>query len=364
MKSSMKNIKEFLYPGKIKGFRVDFEKENGKALCFLLTAGLVISVISFLHNLISGEGFPTGVHTLEYVLFFSFSFALLIGYQKEMIRHGTFALYVWICLLLTWSIFMTMGEPADFPCYLFFFFLLTLPLLIRDAWGNILILVVFFSLVFIPADLFVKKSSYFSLDMIYLACCVSAALYLSQRMIHERITFMESSFTAADRADHDALTGLYNRRGGEHLISNFVTNGVTGAFMMIDIDDFKFVNDRYGHAAGDETLKSVALALRENFRESDIVMRMGGDEFIVYAVGMADMHHVMARLEKMKDSLHRIHPAPDGSGSVTASIGCVINLGSYPDYDSLSAQADKLLYLVKEEGKDHFKCSTAEYKAD
>lgn len=362
MNTTMSKIKEFLYPGKIKGFHVDFEKENGRALCFLLIAGMVISLGSFVYGLLGPSRFPVGAHTLEYVLFFSISVALLIGYKKEMIKNGTFTLYIWICLLLVWSLFMTMGEPAGFPAYLFFFFILTLPLLIRDAWGNVLILTVVFALIFIIVDIFIKKSDYVELDMVYLAACVSAALYLSQRMIHERITFMESSFTATDKADHDALTGLYNRRGGEHLIRNYVANGVTGAFMLIDIDDFKHINDTYGHAAGDETLKAIGRSLRENFRESDVVMRMGGDEFIVYAVGMADINHVTDRLEKTKASLHNIHPDPSGTGYVSASIGCIINLGSYPDYQSLSDMADKLLYLVKEEGKDNFKCSSAEYK--
>ena len=203
MKSSKEKIKEYLYPGKIKGFRIDFERENGKSLCFLLIIGLVISVASFLYALLVPEGFPTGTHSLEYVLFFAFSVALLIGYKKELIKSGTASLYLWVCLLLIWSIFMTMGEPAEFPSYLFFFFILTLPLLIRDAWGNILIMTVSFSIAFIIMDYFVKKSAYFRLDMVYLACCMSAALYLSQRMIRERITFMETSFTATHKADHD-----------------------------------------------------------------------------------------------------------------------------------------------------------------
>ena len=99
MKSSIEKIKEYLYPGKIKGFRIDFERENGKALCFLLVIGLVISVASFLYGLLGREGFPTGTHSLEYVLFFAFSVALLIGYKKELIKSGTASLYLWVCLL-------------------------------------------------------------------------------------------------------------------------------------------------------------------------------------------------------------------------------------------------------------------------
>ena len=121
----MSKFKEFLFPGKIRGFRIDFEKENGKALCFLLIAGMVISLGSFLFGLLKSVNFPTGAHPLEYVLFFSVSIAILIGYKKDMIKNGTFTLYAWIILLLSWSLFMTIGEPKDYPSYLFFFFLLS-----------------------------------------------------------------------------------------------------------------------------------------------------------------------------------------------------------------------------------------------
>ena len=364
MKDFWKKFKEMLYPGKIKGFRVDFERENARALCFLLGTGLVISVIAFLVEFFGHSVLPTGTRTLEYVLFFGMSAALLIGYKTDLIKNGTTMLYVWICLILGWSLFMCAGDRPDYPTFLFLFFILTLSLLIRDAWGNVLILTILFAVLFVYVDYFVKKSEFFALDMLHLIACVSATLYLSQRMIHERITFMENSFTATNKADHDALTGIYNRRGGEHLISNYVANGVSGSFMLIDIDDFKHINDTYGHAAGDETLKSIAACLRENFRDTDVVMRMGGDEFIVYAVGMADIKQADVRLTKLKSDLHKIKPDPAGGGRVSASIGCVVNLGSYPNYETISAAADRLLYLVKEEGKDNFKCSAADYKPE
>jgi diguanylate cyclase (GGDEF)-like protein len=135
-----------------------------------------------------------------------------------------------------------------------------------------------------------------------------------------------------------------------------------GAFAIIDVDDFKHVNDTYGHAAGDEVLKKVAATLQTSFRESDVVMRMGGDEFVVYAVGMADIRNVEGKLEQLKAQMHKIILDDQGRDYVTTSVGCIINLGSYPDYEAISQEADKLLYSVKIEGKDNFKCSDKEYK--
>ena len=87
----------------------------------------------------------------------------------------------------------------------------------------------------------------------------------------------------------DALTGLYNRRGfftlAEHLLRVAKRNRTPLCLIYIDADDLKQINDRFGHAAGDEALVAFAELLKTNYRESDVIARMGGDEFIVFPVG-------------------------------------------------------------------------------
>ena len=357
-------IRNKLFPREAQGFRVDFSRENAKALRFLLFTGLIVCVAAFICSYVLHLEFYSNPRLMEYLLFLAVSVALYIGYRADIIESATFILYLWISLLLLWSILLAAGDPHGYPSFLFSFLILALPLLIRDAWGRVLILTVFFSVLFLIVDYVTRDPQIFLVDLFHIILCAGISIYLSYRQLSERVNSMQASTDAEMEAERDGLTGIYNRRGGEQLIRAYVENGMPGAFMLIDVDDFKYINDNYGHAAGDEALKTVAETLKHCFRESDVVMRMGGDEFIVYAVGMADARHVEEKLAYLKGKLHQITLDDGGFNHVTASIGCVINLGSYPDYDTLSSAADRLLYLVKVEGKDNYKCTDADYKPE
>lgn len=125
-----------------------------------------------------------------------------------------------------------------------------------------------------------------------------------------------------------------------------------------------YINDNYGHARGDEILKAVADVMRRNFRSTDVVMRMGGDEFIIYATGIQDYNVVVAKLRDVREELHKIRLSDHDDKCVTMSMGCVINLGSYPSYDSMYAVSDKLLYKVKKRGKDDFCVTDMDFAED
>lgn len=358
----LEKVKAFLFPPSIEEYRVDFARENAHTLGVLLISGSILSLIAFVWETMSSSGPLTRIRTIEYLFVFCFSACLYISYRKDLHRHGTVSLYVWSAVILGLSIAFGAIDPEKHPAFIFFFLLLVLPLMIRDAWGNIMILVGIFAILFVILDAMTSKPPTFRLNMYHLVATVAAVGYLSQRILSERLSFMVSSATAETKAEHDVLTGIYNRRGGEQLIRSYLANEMPGAFMIIDVDDFKHVNDTYGHAAGDEVLKQVAATLQRSFRDSDVVMRMGGDEFVVYAVGMADIRNVESKLEMLKSQMHKIILDETGRDFVTISVGCIVNLGSYSGYEAISQEADKLLYSVKIEGKDHFKCSDKECK--
>ncbi len=161
----------------------------------------------------------------------------------------------------------------------------------------------------------------------------------------------------AIHATHDPLTGLHNRRG---LMAHFRQWASWAerydrpvAVMLIDIDDFKRINDTCGHTAGDTALEAVAKVLRDSVRGSDMVARYGGDEFAVVApeTDCASLGPVTARI------LQRVReiPLPEGCGfSLSVSIGCAVAEGSGGEAstDSLLAAADHSLYDAKRTGKD------------
>ncbi len=160
----------------------------------------------------------------------------------------------------------------------------------------------------------------------------------------------------ASLAVRDQLTGLYNRRGLlGHLRQWLAWSARYGrpvAVMLIDVDDFKRVNDRLGHAAGDEALRQVADALRTGVRTSDVLGRFGGDEFLVLApeTSRDELQQLMNRLTtSVRDAAAR----DDGSPALTVSIGgSWAGGGTDIEPEKMIAAADASLYEAKAEGRD------------
>jgi diguanylate cyclase (GGDEF)-like protein/PAS domain S-box-containing protein len=148
-------------------------------------------------------------------------------------------------------------------------------------------------------------------------------------------------------ADHDALTGLFNRRRFEEELERHIAHGrrygISGALLLLDLDDFKQVNDGYGHRAGDRVLTVVATVLRQRLRASDIVARFGGDEFaVVMPVGGADEAAELAGL--LAEAICREVPSP--AGPLYASVGIAV-FGESTTADEILSEADDAMYADK-----------------
>ena len=154
----------------------------------------------------------------------------------------------------------------------------------------------------------------------------------------------------------DSLTGLANRRSLEETlraeVARSVRFGDPMCVVMADLDDFKRVNDRFGHAAGDEVLKEFAATLRETVRESDTAGRWGGEEFALVLTG-TDADGGMRLAERARTALEgRLVRLPDGGQiAVTASFG-VASCTDWHEAGELLAAADSALYEAKRTGKN------------
>ncbi|MBX3651094.1 MAG: sensor domain-containing diguanylate cyclase [Burkholderiales bacterium] len=166
-----------------------------------------------------------------------------------------------------------------------------------------------------------------------------------------------------DLARFDGLTGLPNRQNFIDLVENNLLrarrNRSRFALFFVDLDRFKPVNDSCGHAAGDELLKAVAARLRGALRESDIVGRFGGDEFLVLLPDIAQPADAVGVAEKIGAALDRTFELPCGQFSISSSIGIAI----YPDngraVDRLIENADLAMYEVKKDGGGSYRFSVA-----
>ena len=158
-------------------------------------------------------------------------------------------------------------------------------------------------------------------------------------------------------AEHDPLTGLLNRRGLrlrlEEALSQVDAQGGFVAVGILDFDDFKQINDNYGHAAGDGLLRTVAARLVEAVRSSDTVARLGGDEIALVLQGMAardDLEPMLSRIRRAVD-LPVALPGGERVVHVRASLGFTIYPDDTSEPDDLLRHADQALYAIKQQSR-------------
>jgi len=155
---------------------------------------------------------------------------------------------------------------------------------------------------------------------------------------------------------HDMLTGLYNRRAIVDALQlewdRFRRGGAAFTVACVDIDLFKQINDRHGHAAGDAALAGTAQALRSQIRPGDVIGRSGGEEFLVLLM-CADQDTAIGIAERMRSAVAvaaAIHPDP--TRRLTVSIGLATAQAMDVSIDALVARADSAMYLAKRGGRD------------
>lgn len=172
--------------------------------------------------------------------------------------------------------------------------------------------------------------------------------------ISQNLDSLEYIEKLAFLATRDFLTGLRNRRSffetADPILAGLKRRKGKAVVAMVDADNFKRVNDTYGHDTGDEVLKAIANTLMENVRESDLIARMGGEEFAIFAVDMEEAE-AEKYFNKLREAIARIAiEVHDGQIKPTVSIG--VNIGNNGATGDLLRSADECLYEAKETGRN------------
>ncbi len=166
---------------------------------------------------------------------------------------------------------------------------------------------------------------------------------------HARIADLEA------RVDIDPLTDTLNRRGFDRelkrLLAYVKRYGTSAALIYIDLDEFKPVNDRHGHAAGDAVLKAIAAALLRHVRASDVVARLGGDEFAVLLWNV-DGEAAMAKARALESAVYATPVQWDASTLVVGASTGVVLLGALDAAAEVLVRADAAMYARKAERRE------------
>lgn len=154
----------------------------------------------------------------------------------------------------------------------------------------------------------------------------------------------------------DSMTGAYNKMATKQIVEEYIRNNPLSSHMLllIDVDDFKKVNDTYGHQCGDEVLINVINNLRKTYVSGEVIGRVGGDEFVVFIGDVRDKEHLIAKAQELHELLHRAYVRGTQVIPVSASVGIAIYPENGDCYEELLYSADSALYEVKATKKGNF----------
>lgn len=193
-------------------------------------------------------------------------------------------------------------------------------------------------------------------NMVFSLLVVIAAFFCAVMVINITGKFRSNAKKKEleDKADTDLLTGLNNKLATERKIKDFMTHNPDTQSMLfiLDVDNFKKVNDTMGHAFGDEVLRSLGKQIGGIFRASDIVGRVGGDEFMVFLKGIATEETILKEAAKVESFFKNFQAGEYVKYKATASIGVAIYPQEGADFETLYKAADQGLYKAKKRGKN------------
>jgi diguanylate cyclase (GGDEF)-like protein len=173
--------------------------------------------------------------------------------------------------------------------------------------------------------------------------------------VNNAIEALENIFIITNHSNRDFLTGLYNRRyffkNVGSYFSDAIQNGEGFAIAMIDIDNFKRINDTYGHEMGDKVIVSLSEILRTSVNQKDIVARFGGEEFCLLLKDIS-AHNVLVAVERLRANIERNIIISDKGEEIRFTISIGVSVSHEDTLEEDIDQADLLLYNAKQGGRN------------
>ena len=162
--------------------------------------------------------------------------------------------------------------------------------------------------------------------------------------------------TIQTEAERDPLTGVGNRRYFTEMVGNELVKRRKGSLIMLDLDDFKYINDNYGHGVGDKVLATLGESLQQAIPDTNYVSRLGGDEFCIFMQNMIRRDELEKAVENLIDVFQNNIRFLKLESKTTLSIGIAVYKGKREiSFEKLYEDADKALYLAKNSGKGQYK---------
>ena len=362
-----KMINVMLYGGLDKE---DFEQvqdsiahKNRKMLCYTGVICMILFIGMFLSTFLSAKSDLMDDLRLRSRLIYAMlimvcGIAVIIGEKTQQRHRFVIALwYLFLSILYGFAIWAGTYNQPYYPSITFFVFLFALPLLIIERPIRLCLYLVIVSIVFVFCSFQTKTADLSELDSMNCLCFLYLSITLSVIMMVSKYKEALQKKIIEEQRDRDDLTELLNKTALEREVCKCLKRREKGYLIIIDIDDFKYINDHYGHLFGDAVLCTYARCFEQIFCESSLLGRFGGDEFIVF-VKKESFDEVVQLFEKVKNVLKtKINFPIHDDRLLSISAGAAFFHGEDLDYKELFDLADQALYEAKQNGKDQIKLS-------
>lgn len=233
--------------------------------------------------------------------------------------------------------------------------LVAFPFLICDAPWRVNAVLVLSYIVFEITSYWRKPPEIFAYDITNGTSFMFLAVFINTYQQIRRMQDVYNGLIVKKQRDTDALTGTFTKKALEIGIRKYISGpDACGCLMIVDIDNFKNVNDKFGHAIGDYFITATARSLLSVCRSTDIVGRFGGDEFVMLFQGLDSMPQIEMKAQEIEQSVkENVSKGFDGE-EITVCIGCTSFPRNGTKYEDLFDQMDTALYQAKNSGKNKY----------
>lgn len=303
------------------------------------------------------------IYTVASLLFshelkFNYEFWILLGYFVTMYLfarysswcrdHATLCIYLWLSPIMMTGVLMGSVLDPNTNAITVIVTICVLPLMILDQPEHVMIFTGVWAAVFLLFSHACKSTALFNVDLINTAMFTLLGLLMDRLILKDRIASVEDAMKLKHISEIDSLTDVLTRRAGVESARLLMLQGKGGMLVEMDIDDFKRINDTYGHDMGDHVLRFAARCLKDSFRRQDVIMRLGGDEFMVYADSLTDQDMGIERVNGLLERIQGMVFAELGDQKISISVGVTFcSAACNKDFETAYKEADKALYQAK-----------------
>lgn len=280
----------------------------------------------------------------------------LFAWSEKKERNWILPLcYAFLVVVYGFAIVLgTLGQP-DFPAVTFCVLLCVGPLLFLDKPYRMAILTAGMTVLFCVMSYKLKELRLAELDCVNAVSFTVLSIAVNVNVMKTKMRDLTQYRYITRENDTDELTKLMTKAAVERDVQGYMrATGLSAVLLIIDLDNFKSINDTFGHTYGDAVLRKMGCCIREVFRETDIKGRFGGDEFVLFLPGLDKREVITQRVEELLSLMQSSIEIPENGSEIHASIGIAL----YPEhactYEELFRCADEALYQSKKHGKNRY----------